>query len=458
MVDFLEMIGRGSVQALWMPVLVWTGLAGAGALLLELGRGLHPLSGYRVRQGLLFALPASVLAAPWVPALWRPAGDLLRPVLPAALEPVVPATSGGIPVVPGPGNAVDIAAALLGTATAVIVLLALARLAILAIDLNRLHRLRLATPRVDDSIPRRMLGELAEQLGMRRPVELLEGPPESAPMTFGAWRPAVVVPRAVLDSPDSLRTVFAHELIHVRRADYLWALLDSFTLVAFAFHPLVWLLRRGIERCRETSCDAEVVAKGIVRPREYAEVLAHTHTPTQFPTPAVAASMSASSVTLKERLETMQDFADTRLTFRWRIGLAAGTGILFLLIATIGACAGKTPRDAPAQPAQGDSSAEGVDKATKHYLIPLGIDPEGPVQYTRMTEAEVQEELARLEIQIRYLREQMEELERADATRPATYDERSRGQVLQSMLTEVVKRSETVKLLYETENRLRDRP
>jgi hypothetical protein len=129
-----------------------------------------------------------------------------------------------------------------------------------------------------------------------------------------------------------------------------------------------------------------------------------------------------------------------------------------LLIATIGACAGKTPRDAPAQPAQGDSSAEGVDKATKHYLIPLGIDPEGPVQYTRITEAEVQEELARLELQIQYLREQIEELERADATRPATYDERSRGQVLQSMLTEVVKRSETVKLLYETENRLRDRP
>ena len=49
-----------------------------------------------------------------------------------------------------------------------------------------------------------------------------------------------------------------------------WALLDCLVSAAFAFHPLVWLLRRGIERCRETSCDAEVLARGFVRPKPYA--------------------------------------------------------------------------------------------------------------------------------------------------------------------------------------------
>ncbi len=154
-------------------------------------------------------------------------------------------------------------------------------------------------------------------------------------MTFGFRRPVVVVPRTLLDTPDSLRTVLAHELIHVRRGDYFWALLECLTGAVFAFHPLARLLRLAIERCRETSCDAEVVAAGLVRPREYAELLAHTHTPAQFPTPAVAASMSARAVTLKERLETMKYFADTRLTLRRRVGLVLGAGTLFVLCVAV---------------------------------------------------------------------------------------------------------------------------
>ena len=37
MVELLEWIGRGSLAPFWAPVLIWTGLAGAGALVMELG-------------------------------------------------------------------------------------------------------------------------------------------------------------------------------------------------------------------------------------------------------------------------------------------------------------------------------------------------------------------------------------------------------------------------------------
>ena len=158
---------------------------------------------------------------------------------------------------------------------------------------------------------------------------------------FGAWRPVIVVQRPLLDTPDTLRIVLAHELMHVRRGDFFWALLDCLTCAVFAFHPLAWVLRRDVERCRETSCDAEVMAVGLVRRGEYAELLAHAHTPAQFPIPAVAASLSPRAITLKERLETMEDFADTRLTFRRRAGLVFGAGALFLLVAAGAACAGK---------------------------------------------------------------------------------------------------------------------
>ena len=318
MFELLEMIGTAGVWPFWVPVLVWTGLAGVAALGLELARAVHPMVGYRVRQALLLALPASLLVVPWAPGL-RVAGP--SPQRPVPAGPFAPATSRFEGVVPiGEPAMVDTAMTLLGVATVAILVLAVVRLAVLAADVHRLRRLRLAAPGVSDPATVRTLGTLGQQLGVQRPVELLEGPPDSVPMTFGARRPVVVVPRSLLDSPESLRIVLAHELIHVRRADYLWALADCLTSAAFAFHPLVRLLRRGIERCRETSCDAEVVAAGIVRPSDYAELLVRTHTPAQFPMTAVAASMSARSVPLKQRLETMKNFAEIRPSRRQRLG------------------------------------------------------------------------------------------------------------------------------------------
>lgn len=282
MIELVGWIGSVSVQQFWVPVLVWTSLTGAvvlglgararGLLPRFSGTRLHPLAGYRLRQALLLALPVSVLAAPWVPAVWGLESEDRRPAWVTALDPAIePAPPRGVPLSPDPAHAVEIAAVLLGAATVAITLLAIMRLTALAVDLRRLRTVRRAAPVVEDPKPKRLLGELAAQLGVRRPVNLLEGPPDCAPMTFGLRRPVVVVPRTALDSPGSLGPVLAHELIHIRRRDYCWALLECVTCAVFAFHPLTGLLRRVIERCRETSCDAEVVGTGLVRPREYTD-------------------------------------------------------------------------------------------------------------------------------------------------------------------------------------------
>lgn len=484
MLEYLEGIGSGSLRVFWLPVLAWTGLAGSVALGLgvrdrfgprpPLVRSrLHPLAGYRLRQALLLALPGSIVAAPWVSALWGWDSEILSSVLSTGLDPaVVPIPRAGVPLPSNPVQAVDLVAVLLGGAMVGVVVLAVSRVAMLCADLQRLRGIRLTARRVDDSMPQRVLCEVAGQLGVRRQVHLLEGPPDSAPMTFGFRQPVVVVPRTVLDSPESLRTVFAHELVHVRRGDYFWAVLESLAGAIFAFHPIVWLLRRAIERHRETSCDAEVVGAGLVHRREYAELLAHAHTPTQFPTPAVAASMSGRAVTLKERLETMETLADTRVTFGQRVGVVVGAGVVFLAIASIAACTGS--RDVPGGNDLSSLAALTIDADQQSYVIPLSIDPEGPVQYTRMSEHDAQEEIARLEIQVRYLRERIEETSKAmrelrergplpiDSDTPdpewsEDYYLNERLRVLHTMRREVVRRAEKVKLAYETQNRMRDR-
>ena len=479
MFEFLERIGTASATAFWVPVLVWTGLAGAVALSLTLARGLHPMMGYRLRQALLLALPASVLAAPWIPAPWLPSRVLLGPGLPTTLEPAMALPAiGGIPLGPDPATGADIALALLGAATVGVLLLAVVRLAMLAADLHRLGKLRVTAPRVGDPAPNRLLRAIAGQFGVRRPVELLEGPPDSVPMTFGARKPVVVVPRSLLDSPESLKIVLAHELIHIRRADYVWALLDCLTAALFAFHPLIRLLRRGIERCRETSCDAEVVAAEIVRPREYAELLVRTQTPAQFPMPAVAASMSARTVTLKERLETMKNFADIRPTSLQRRGAVLGAGFLFLVIASLGACVGGNGRDVPEQDGLAvPAVVEGVDTLYR-YLTPLEMATRvsGAGYYQPTFEQGMLDELTRLDVQLQYLRERMDEIrkgwEQAEETRNAL-DERSQeardlwGEIsyarerfglLRTMHTERLRRSEALKLEFETRKRMQGGP
>ncbi len=489
MLEFLEGIGSASVWPFWAPVLVWTGLAGVAAFVLGRARGLHPIAGYRLRQALLLALPVSVLAVPWVPGLLPAAPAPGGPVPSVNGALIAPSVSGDVALAADGGPGLDIILALLGAATLAIVLLAIGRLAVLVADLRQLRRLRQVAARVDDSGPRRRLRTLAEQLGVRRPVELLEGPPDSAPMTFGARRPVIMVPRSLLDAPDSLDAVLVHELVHIHRADYSWALLDCLVSAAFAFHPLVWLLRRGIERCRETSCDAEVLARGFVRPRPYAELLAHTHIPTQFPMPAVAASLSAPSLELKERLETMKSFADKRLTSRQRVGVVLGAGLVCLVVAVAGACVSRTEEEAGglsepsmaledlAQLAMVPSRAE-EERRQVVYELSRGS---GANLYTyRATEEKVLEALAQLDLELAYLREQIDaaddaygELERAEgelvakgdveanraelaALRKDLQELRVRYQLLHTMRGERMRESETMKMQYTTQKRMRE--
>lgn len=480
MLELLEGIGRGSVWSFWAPVLVWTGLSGVTVFVLARVRGLqHPIAGYRLRQALLLALPVSVLAAPWVPGLFPPALAPDGPVLSPTGTSLVPAVAGGIAVGPGPVHSVDVPLVLLGAATGAILLLAVARLAIVGADLRQLRRLRRIARPVDDLPARRTHRELAEQLGVRRPVELLEGPPDSIPMTFGAWRPAILVPRTMLDAPDSHGPVLAHELVHIRRADCAWAMVECLIAAVFAFHPLVWLLRRGIERCRETSCDAEVVARGIVRPKPYAELLAHTHTPSRFPMPAAAASVLAPSLTLKERLESMKNFADRRFTSRQRAQVALSAGAICLIVALAGACATKgdeEPRLIQSEPSMLSGAADPAASSVSSVFYAYGVEPgivgdtltyripppigTGIQYYPKATEQEVMDTLKELGVQIQYLRERMAETREAmDAMESENQEYHylfERYQLLRSMHTEHVRVAELTMLQYETTKRMRE--
>ena len=98
---------------------------------------------------------------------------------------------------------------------------------------------------------------VADALGLRRPVLLRVSSAIAGPVTVGALRALVLLPLSAATSlgPDELEVVLAHELAHVRRADFLWNLVQTLVETLFFFHPAVWWIGGRIRHERELCCD-----------------------------------------------------------------------------------------------------------------------------------------------------------------------------------------------------------
>jgi TonB family protein len=87
------------------------------------------------------------------------------------------------------------------------------------------------------------------------------------PVTYGWRAPSILLPERVLKLPSKLRDAIAcHELIHVRRGDWLFVLAEALVRSLLWFHPAVWFVLSRIQLAREQAVDLEVV--GILQNRE----------------------------------------------------------------------------------------------------------------------------------------------------------------------------------------------
>jgi beta-lactamase regulating signal transducer with metallopeptidase domain len=150
---------------------------------------------------------------------------------------------------------------------------ALLSLARLAHGLARLHRLRrratIAPPSVTSEA-----ALLAHRMGITAGVEVRVSGDAGIPLTFGALRPVVLLPRRIADNlrPEQIRLVLAHELAHVARRDYLVNLAQCLVEAVLFFHPAVHWLSRIAREEREHCCD-ELAAAVAGDRREVASAL-----------------------------------------------------------------------------------------------------------------------------------------------------------------------------------------
>jgi beta-lactamase regulating signal transducer with metallopeptidase domain len=96
-----------------------------------------------------------------------------------------------------------------------------------------------------------------------------------SPAATGWWRPKIMVPDELLSRLDTpqLVSILRHELMHVRRRDYLWDRLATLGCYLIFFHPAAWLLRRQLRWDRELACDNGSVDRSDRCRLEYAACL-----------------------------------------------------------------------------------------------------------------------------------------------------------------------------------------
>lgn len=137
---------------------------------------------------------------------------------------------------------------------------------------------------------------LRRDLGVRRPVRLLEADHPTILAAWGWSRPTIMMPRAADTWPaDRVEIVLRHELAHVARGDWLVQIVTEILRALNWFNPLVWLAAARLRLESERACDDDVIERGVGGPEYAAQLVALARTlqsrrrwsPT-FPAPAMA--------------------------------------------------------------------------------------------------------------------------------------------------------------------------
>jgi len=239
---------------------------------------------------------------------------------------------------------------------------------------------RRAVP-VTSPILQRFLDESTARVAkgrMVRPVRLLVSDDATTGMLVGGRRPAIVLPKSVLESSSLVdaRLLIAHELGHLVRRDLEWLSLAWVVQSVFFFNPFVWLAVRASYEAHESATDGYAVELAEVPAHRYAEMLVRLLVTTRPLLVPGAVFMSGSYRSIHRRLEAMKHFRSPSNPWRKPAFGALALAVVCLMPAYRLAQA-SPPQEQPGQASNPKGPAGQLPRDQSWYWLPL-LDPALP--------------------------------------------------------------------------------
>lgn len=129
-----------------------------------------------------------------------------------------------------------------------------------------------------------------------------------SPFTFGIIEPCIVIPETLILDKQKLEIILKHELVHIKRHDYITRVLSYVLQAIHWFNPLIWISFKLMAKDCEISCDSTVIKSFDENMRNrYAMLLIETAQMINVPQKYVkAASFSESNLT--KRIHSITGF------------------------------------------------------------------------------------------------------------------------------------------------------
>ncbi len=193
-------------------------------------------------------------------------------------------------------------------------------IALLAVSLIRLHRIRGASHAATDIRWVRALEAAERRSGSKRRAALLSCDSIASPMSWGLVRPVIVVDAAAFGDAGRIDAIIAHELAHVHRFDWLRLVLARVMTAIFWFNPLAWLLARASHQLREEAADDAVIRADLGK-TDYAGLLVATVRHAQGWPDLAAHGVAPSQSSIARRVRHILDRTSSRAptTAKWSL-------------------------------------------------------------------------------------------------------------------------------------------
>lgn len=102
-----------------------------------------------------------------------------------------------------------------------------------------------------------LLKDLCEKVKLKKSIQVMESAIVKVPIAIGYLKPVILLPIGTVTgfTPKQVEAIFAHELAHIMRNDYLINMLQSIVEIIFFYHPAVWWISSQVRTEREHCCD-----------------------------------------------------------------------------------------------------------------------------------------------------------------------------------------------------------